>query len=152
MQRIKRFMWMGVMIVLVAGSITLVSERRAIAQAVRAAFVENVDEPGRNPYSQSSSCLGSDCSLSLPPIPGGKRLVGTYLNIGALGDQPALLELRGHGPNPLFFAPTPVGNVANIVSTPIRVFFDAGETPVIGCIGCPNGTQATLNGYYVNLP
>lgn len=56
----------------------------AIAQAVRAALVSNVDDPGRIPYRLSGGCnydgTGNNCSFTLPKVPDGKRVVITHIS------------------------------------------------------------------------
>jgi hypothetical protein len=54
---------------------------------VKAALVQNVDEPGRNPYSSTVTFFnappcapdgsGTTCALIFQPVPAGKRLVAT---------------------------------------------------------------------------
>jgi hypothetical protein len=54
--------------------------------AIKAALVQNVDEPGRNPYSENKStvdCIGfgtNNCNLQFSPVPAGKRLVVTNVS------------------------------------------------------------------------
>ena len=55
----------------------------AIAQAVRAALVSNVDDPGRIPYAGALSCSFDNsvlCLVPIPPVPNGKRLVITHVS------------------------------------------------------------------------
>jgi len=50
---------------------------------VRAALVQNVDDPGRIPYQALRACFFSGnafCSANLPPVPAGKRLVITHVS------------------------------------------------------------------------
>jgi hypothetical protein len=51
----------------------------AIAQTVRAAVVKNIDEKGRIPYQEMSTCLspvaGISCAVAFPLVPANKRLV-----------------------------------------------------------------------------
>jgi hypothetical protein len=82
MNRFRNYVLMAAgfaVLVLVVG---VFSAGPAIAQAVRAALVSNVDDPGRIPYQFQKVCLslGSDCSVSLPPVPTGKRLVTTHVS------------------------------------------------------------------------
>src|SRR5258706_15121720 len=57
----------------------------AIAQAVRAAVVKNIDEPGRSPFQQEAFFSGScpnitACSVNYAPVPANKRLVITNVS------------------------------------------------------------------------
>ena len=63
MHRWKHFARIGLALAAVAALITIVTERQAVAQAIRAALVRNQDEPGRNPYSQNAACLADAASL-----------------------------------------------------------------------------------------
>ena len=53
-----------------------ISAGPAIALAVKAALVKNVDEPGRSPYQSHSICVGTgDCRSNFVGIPQNTRLV-----------------------------------------------------------------------------
>ena len=48
---------------------------------VRAALVQNRDEPARNFYAHSLECTGGiSCVVTFPTVPAGKRLVIQHLN------------------------------------------------------------------------
>ncbi len=152
MNRIRRFLWFAAGLAAVALVVTLGTESRAIAQAVRAALVQNVDEPGRNPYSENGGCFGTGCNATFSPVPAGKRLVVTFVN-GGFGDNNTIFAvLAGHGADVRIFATTPVGAVS-VFNVPTAAYYDAGEKPILGCEGCSASfASGTLSGYYVNLP
>ncbi|HEX6897563.1 MAG TPA: hypothetical protein VF146_19925, partial [Bryobacteraceae bacterium] len=77
MERTYRFLGIGIALGILALLITLFSDGRLIAQAVRAALVENVDEPGRHPYVENSACVTGNCILTFSAVPSGERLVVT---------------------------------------------------------------------------
>ena len=151
MNRIKNIVWFAAGLAAVATVITIGTETRALAQAVRAALVRNQDEPGRNPYSQNASCFSSGCSLTFPPVPAGQRLVVTFVNAGIAGGGGNPLFLAGHGADQRLFAPT--DSTIGVVNTPTLVYYDAGETPTLGCDGCSDFVlESTLSGYFITLP
>jgi len=138
---------------------------------IRAALVENVDEPGRNPYISQAyfSCSGSrDCVVQFAQVPAGKRLVITNV-IGNIFVQPpgvvSLLDL-GTGPYtssmdvPTFAQAGPGFGGMNIfgVDAHILAFGEPGSTPVMEAIGTAPfdtsgfGSSLTISGYLVSLP
>lgn len=152
MNKIRRFVWFGAVLTAVAVVITLGTESRAIAQAVRAALVRNQDEPGRNPYSQNAECSGSGCSVTFSPVPAGQRLVVTFLNGAVAADPGTALFLGGHS-HEIRLLPTVHSSGLEVANSPVVVFYDAGEAPTVGCNGCNDSALlATLSGYFVALP
>ena len=82
MKRFRNYVLMAagfVVLVIVVGAF---SAGPVIAQAIRAALVSNVDDPGRIPYEVRGLCnhlsTTSFCSAS-QPVPAGKRLVSTHV-------------------------------------------------------------------------
>jgi hypothetical protein len=150
MNTIKRFVWFAAGLAAVATVITVGTERRAIAQVVRAALVRNQDEPGRNPYSQNTSCFGTGCSLTFPAVPAGERLVVTFVNAGIGGSGGSPLLLAGHGQDARYFATT--NSTLSVVNSPVVAYYDAGETPTLTCSCSSLLLESTLSGYYVALP
>lgn len=143
MERLKQFTWLGVALTAVAVLIILAGEGRAVAQVLRAALVQNVDEPGRHPYSESVSCGGYGCTAQFSQVPPGKRLVVTFVN-GYLGSTGAF-ALGGHGhETPRLFS-------GLAVNAPTLIYYDAGERPEVNGSGSSSVVMA-LSGYYVNLP
>ncbi len=121
-----------------------------MAQAVRAALVRNQDEPGRNPYSQFAECLGTECSLTFPPVPAGQRLVVTFVSMATGNGNGGPIAFAGHGQDVRFLQSQ--NATVSITNSPIVAYYDAGETPTLNCF-CPNTLmEATLSGYYVSLP
>ena len=149
MNTIKRFVWFAAGLAAVATVITVGTERRAIAQVVRAALVRNQDEPGRNPYSQNAACFGS-CILTFPPVPAGERLVVTFVNAALDDGGGSPLMLGGHGQDARYFGTT--NSTIFVVNAPVVAYYDAGETPTLTCSCSSLVLESTLSGYYVALP
>src|SRR5258708_1611040 len=72
---------------------------------IKAAFVQNVNEPGLNPYQFYVSfkqgftfpqgvgtCAGAQCNFVLPPVPTGKRLVITNITGNIFVDTPGITQ------------------------------------------------------------
>jgi len=150
MNRIRRFLWFAAGLAAVALVVTLGTESRAIAQAVRAALVRNQDEPGRNPYSQFVSCYGSGCSLTFAPVPAGQRLVVTFVSAVVLDGNGVPLQLGGHGQEQRYFATT--NDTFAIVNSAVLAYYDAGETPTLTDFGSSSDWGSTLSGYFIALP
>ena len=148
MRKWRRFVGLAITVIVVGATISLIGQGRAIAQAVRAALVQNVDEPGRNAYSESASCFSFGCLAIFSPVPAGKRLVVTFIN-GQVGSGSLTLDLGGHRTdnNVRAFLAT-----SNLINAPTLAYFDAGEAPYITANAPGNFTQATLSGYYINQP
>ena len=123
---------------------------------IKAAFVQNVNEPGLNPYQFYVSfkqgftfpqgvgtCTGVQCNFVLPPVPSGKRLVVTNITGNIFVDTPGITQpvvLFGGGVT--FEIPTlPAGSYQAInsnqpsnmigVNAPILAYFDPGMKPTI---------------------
>lgn len=155
MERTYRFLGIGIALGILALLITLFSDGRLIAQAVRAALVENVDEPGRHPYVENSACVTGNCILTFSAVPSGERLVVTSVSGESFAISGRVLQLGGHGPVLQFLPITSFFNNVGSLSLPITAYFDAGERPQLLCHDCnpnPSNLNATLSGYFVNLP
>ncbi|HEX5227465.1 MAG TPA: hypothetical protein VFW44_07125 [Bryobacteraceae bacterium] len=142
---------MGVLVLL----ISFFSGGRLIAQAVRAALVQNVDEPGRHPYAETASCLTGNCVLTFSVVPSGERLVVTSVSAESFALSGRLLQLGGHGPVIHYLPITSFFNNIASLSLPTTAYFDAGESPQLLCDDCnpnPTNLKATLSGYVINLP
>lgn len=151
MERLNRFVMVGAVLGALALLITLATEGRVLAQAVRAALVENVDEPGRNPYSENTGCFAKGCNAIFSAVPAGKRLVVTFVN-AEIENGPGFMALTGHGTDVRIFTTTSA-SVFDVLNAPTWTYFDAGERPSLGCDGCNSSfAGGTLSGYYVNLP
>lgn len=151
MNTIKRFVWFAAGLAAVATVITVGTERRAIAQVVRAALVRNQDEPGRNPYSQNTTCDGTGCSLTFAAVPTGQRLVVTFVNAAIVGGGGAPLVLAGHGQDARYLATTDA-TFFSVVNSPVVAYYDAGETPTLTCQCAEIVLESTLSGYFIALP
>lgn len=152
MQYLKRILMAAVILSIAAALATVFTERQAIAQAVRAALVRNEDEPGRNPYSEQQGCFGAGCTVALTPVPAGRRLVLTNVNVemGAPGGSP--IFIGGHGAERWLFPTNQIGAL-QYASTQVRLYYEAGETPSIDCEGCGSDLmEVNASGYYVSLP
>lgn len=92
----------------------------AIAQAVRAALVSNVDDPGRIPYQYGGDCSfynDTSCFVQGQPVPAGKRLVITHVS-GDVSENlpggslilPSLASSRLFAAGPIHFPVAYAGN------------------------------------------
>jgi hypothetical protein len=138
-----------------------------IAQ-VRAALVQNVDEPGRNPFQDRElfSCtVGSTfCNSDFTMVPGGKRLVVTSVSafVDSSGTAPNC-NLSSSSGTVAFFTgargPVSVGSSRYFINQPLQAYFNTGETPHLFCglnstpdVFTSGFATAVLTGYYINLP
>jgi hypothetical protein len=141
------------------------------AQAQKAALVENIDEPGRNPYQASvifnqdpTNCTQFVCTADFPAVPAGKRLVITYASalygLTSGGSAPNVaLTIDGNifGTRALLPVPQPDGFNTYIVGSPITFYVDAGHQPTLllgGQFVSPVSisAQASVSGYLVSAP
>jgi hypothetical protein len=152
MHRWKHFTRIGLALAAFAAVTALVTERQAVAQAIRAALVRNQDEPGRNPYSQHVGCfgLGACGGLTFSPVPAGERLVVTFVNAAIGGGNGSPLLLGGHGSDARYFA-TDDSTIA-VANSPVVAYYEAGETPTLTCSCSSTVFESTLSGYYITLP
>jgi len=143
----------------------------AMAQT-RAALVQSIDEPGRNPYQETqanTNCRGSTvCVFNFAQVPVGKRLVLTHISgyvDTAAGTLPNGFVSSGFGGSTyatLAFTgvrgPTGVLGTRNFINHNVLAYFGPGEP--INASYHVNGTGDTmsggallmLTGYFVNLP
>lgn len=140
---------------------------------VRAALVQNVDEPGRNPYQESQafnfigSCSGAGgeiCSVSFAPVPAGYRLVVTSVS--------GRLELENNATvvyltlAPIYgavtdvFVPAQVQGIRGsttyyVFNAQVQSYAEASQTPtftvVVSQYPFVYDQEVTLTGYYVKL-
>lgn len=144
---------------------------QAAAQS-RAALVQSVDEPARNPYQEALSdltCRGTTvCSFNFSTVPAGKRLVVTHISgyvdtgAGALpngffsssfgGSQYANVPFTG------VRGPTSALGVRIFINHNVLAYFGAGESPrgVLHVNGSGDlmsgGATLFVSGYYINVP
>lgn len=153
-----------------AGAAASLCAAPAFAQT-RAALVQSVDEPARNPYQETIAnvnCRGSTvCNFSFSVVPAGKRLVVTniagyldtsagglpncFLSSGFGGSAYATLPFTGvRGPN------TAIGGRIMLTHS-VLAYFGPGEPVNAFCqssVGetLSGGAQIMLTGHFVNLP
>jgi hypothetical protein len=168
MNRWKSYVWVaaGVAALILGAAFTA----KPLLAQVRAAFVENVDEPGRSPYTSNislASCSGSLCSIAFDQVPAGKRLIATNLtgqvHVTTPGVIPFLtltsFTLSG-SPDTVVQVPTtlPAGVVdgSNMlgVNATLLAFFSAFSQPSVTITSTtpftPGVGQLTLSGYLVD--
>jgi hypothetical protein len=146
---------------------TLIAWILALSASVAAAqpkpaLVQDRDEPGRNPYQEEivKSCSGMAlCSLELPAVPAGRRLVVTMvtlaLDTSGAGGAPAVCVLFGSAGFQLNFE---IGGSASFrtYTQPVTRYYEAGQVPTFLC-GIGTGTfsgngRAGIAGYLVTVP
>jgi hypothetical protein len=170
---LKTYGFMAASFALVAMVVGVFAAGPAIAQAVRAALVSNVDDPGRIPYSHQANCTwnGSDvCIVDPPPVGAGKRLVIThvsgYVNENLPGGTFILVRVFGGrtSGSAAHLVPTYVGAKDGfntfVFDQPELLFVDAGQSTTISVnLGAVPSSDSiaivTLEGYMldcVNAP
>jgi hypothetical protein len=158
-------------VALVIGAVCTLAAPPALAQA-RAALVQSVDEPARNPYQETLSnttCRTTTvCAFDFTTIPAGKRLVLTHISGyvdtagGTLpnvfvsssfgGSQYATLALTG------VRGPTSGLGTRIFINHNVLAYYGAGES--VRGVYHVNGTGdtmsggalLTLTGYFINVP
>jgi hypothetical protein len=164
MNRVKTCIWMaaGLALLAVLGGL---AAKPALAQ-VRAAIVENVDEPGRNPYASTvffangfefpagGTCGSSQCELHFQTVPAGKRLVVTNVIGNVYVDTPGVISpvllfpLGNSGQGTTMMLPSGLmagtyqGSNMIGISAEVRAYFEPGATPAISII--PIGAISAL--------
>lgn len=142
------------------------------AYAQKAAIVQSVDEPGRNPYQEAlfnTTCRGlSSCTFSYSAVPVGKRLVLTHItgyvdvSDGTFPNGSVVSNLGGDAYANVHFtalrgSPAALGT-RMYINEQVLAYFGPGEVPsgnlgVIGTTGTfSGGARLQLSGYFVNLP
>ena len=149
---------------------------------IKAALVENIDEPGRNPFHANRSftsnlpspgleCVNNNCTITYGAVPSGKRLVITNVTGSLFVDTPgsvvsvSLYDSNSNDALASTLIPaSPAGTVysSNIigVNAAVLAYFDAGNEPTvvvstttsISQAGFVGTSQIALSGYYINLP
>lgn len=168
---LKSFQTPPTALALVVAAVCALSAAPVAAQT-RAALVQSVDEPGRNPYQETQSnttCRGTTvCAFGYAPVPVGKRLVLTHISgyvdtaAGTLpngfvqssfgGTAYATLAFTGvRGPNSAL-------GVRIFINHSVQAYFGPGEslhgTFHVNGSGdaMSGGALLMLSGYYVNVP
>jgi hypothetical protein len=167
MNRLRNYVLMAAGFAVLVMVVGVFSAGPAIAQAVRAALVSNVDDPGRIPYQVLGSCLFSGtsfCHYTFPTVPARMRLVITQVSG----------HVQENLPGGTFIAPVLSGGRGNITITiPVvfegstsglnfftfnqvdTMFVDAGQSPNVDCfLGAipsqASGVEFTLTGYMLD--
>ncbi len=138
----------------------------AFAQ-VRAALMQDRDSKARNYYQTANLSCGyavSICSMDLPVVPAGKRLVIEHISGEADTSGPtdlyrASLWAKNLWPSAyLEFGPanlTPNNLYARAFNQVVFAAFDAGQTPQLSLQTTGSGGfawQAVITGYMVDIP
>jgi hypothetical protein len=156
MNKLKNYILMAAGFAVLAGVVAGITAGPAIAQAIKAALVKNVDEPGRQAYQIELFCTGAGgCSTTGAAIPANRRLVAKYLSVEVYNtsSKPSA-SVRSTNPTPFalpdFYQRGPNDFAA---TQPLTMYYDSGQTPVLGCQGTgANVTcDALLVGYLVDL-
>jgi hypothetical protein len=138
----------------------------AFAQ-VRAALMQDRDSRARNYYQTYNLSCGyapNICSVDLPAVPTGKRLVNEHISgeadtIGANDLYRVSLWAKNQWPSAyLEFGPanpTPNNLYAHPFNQAVFAAFDAGQTPQLSLQTTGNvgfAWQAVISGYVVDIP
>jgi hypothetical protein len=180
MIRWKSVIWMatGMAALSLVGAFTA----KPLLAQIKAAFVENVDEPGRNPFhvtkyfgllSAGFQCDSNDlCTAFYGVVPAGKRLIVTHVSGLIFCATPGVVAYAeiydSTSGNPLSFTYMPTvlqtGTVSGSnmigVNAPVLAYFNPGDQPTIvfqttTAVSNPGAlppSGITVSGYYVNLP
>lgn len=155
---------------LAVGTLGMLVTLPAAAQT-RAALVQSVDEPARNPYQETQFnvvCRGTSiCGLDFAVVPAGKRLVVTHISgyvDTANGTMPnSFLQSTLGGTYtatvPIIAARGPLSALGTryVISQNVLAYFGPGESPrgsYQGLLGevMSGGALMMLSGYFINLP
>jgi hypothetical protein len=131
--------------------------------ASKAALVQSVDEPGRNPYQEIAFApvtCAVPCQVSFSKVPVGKRLVITSVTgryFTAAGSKFRLSLLGVLGPErtiPVTFQGTNFEGDLYVTNQTVLVYYEAGEIPNVYTDSDAPITVPVfaISGYYVNLP
>ncbi|MBN9662638.1 MAG: hypothetical protein J0H49_30850 [Acidobacteria bacterium] len=133
----------------------------AMAQAVSAMLVRNVDEKGRAPYMHNviHVCQGDAvCDLYFPAVPAGKRLVVEHVNAGIsfAANRLRFTTLVAQGNTQFLLPARPIDDPnLTIVNERVLAFFESGQTPMfrVGLNAATDTTpvNAAISGYLVDL-
>jgi hypothetical protein len=137
MNRLRNYVLMAAGLAVLVMVVGVFSAGLAIAQAVRAALVSNVDDPGRIPYQVNKVCIPSGvdsiCIADLPQVLPGKRLVITHVSGELVENLPGgtLIEVtvvsrRGSVYLPVTFMGSSYHNVF-VFDQPELIFCDGGD-------------------------
>jgi len=162
MNRFKNQILLAAGFAVLAGVISGITAAPAIAAAIKAALIKNVDESGRVPYYKKLSCSSpiNICIASAPAVPANMRLViehvGAHIqtDIGfrvesfsmqAVNDERALAHAD-------FNTTSGLQDISN-VNAAVLAYFEPGEIPSVG-VAAPGGRigmVTVISGYLVDL-
>jgi hypothetical protein len=142
-------------------------EKPVMAQ-VRAALVQNIDEPGRSPFILQIGCDssgGNACyGTSSTAVPANKRFVVQYVsgNLDIFGSgtfDTGTVSSNAVTGSTLYLDPHFVVNAFGFstytINMPVTAYFEAGQTPSIEIIGTFTAQSpsaiVTLTGYLIDL-
>ena len=151
---------------LTALAVILYSSAETVTAQIRAAYMKNVDEPGRLPYQHSidpgssPDCNNAICAFHFPTVPAGKRLVvediSVQLNSTTEGAEFVAVAYASSASNPgvLHVGKLRADNFFAVLHAPSRMYFGPGIEPlvVVGSLGTPSFSagQATIIGYLID--
>jgi len=141
------------------------------------ALVQDRDEPGRSPYTQTLSvvapatdCSGNLCLVRFATVPAGKRLVVTHAsgqlvaNTDGNANPYVIVTMMTYASGvtlPYLYLPVaqPYGSPSStssgfLVSSPVMQFYEAGTAPLMlgSTSGTFNAVAFSLVGYHVTVP
>ena len=166
MNRFKNQILLAAGFAVLAGVISGITAAPAIAQAIKAALIKNVDEPGRHPYSVRSACVTplNNCAAPFDAIPAGSRFVVEYVTVvvvpsnGPNGVADVILQNSGGTVKSYLdaapHADTGLGSSIFSSSHSVRAFYEPGEIPMVLFAvntGGIAGARAVLTGYLIDL-
>jgi len=136
----------------------------AIADSLHAALVKNIDERGRNPYSQELNCTFSNgaCLMTAPPVPASTRLVLEHVNL-FVSVPPGIDYTGTYISNTArtfaFWLPTPqampfLSYFSYMSNESVLHYFEAGESPIAYASSnarSSGSASVSLTGYLVKL-
>jgi hypothetical protein len=143
-------------------------EKPVMAQ-VRAALVQNIDEPGRSPFTLALECSSSGNSnacfgTSSTAVPANKRFVVQYVNGNMSIFGSGVFDTGSVSSNSItgstvyldpHFVVNAFGFSTYTINMPVAAYFEAGQTPSIEIIGTSTAQAPsvviTLTGYLIDL-
>ena len=165
MNRFKNQILLVAGFAVLAGLISGITAAPAIAAAVKAALIKNVDERGRVPYFVKLSCsvpgTTNICTNTAAAIPANKRFVVEHINGHfQVPNNTSLFDVEIAAEDFNHFAPrffVALGTLNNYtLNEPARMYYGPTTTPslFITLLGNPAGSASTevlLYGYLVDL-
>lgn len=168
-QVLKSFQAASAALTLAVGTVGALCALPAAAQT-RAALVQSVDEPGRNPYQEvqsNTTCRGTSvCVVEFSVVPAGKRLVITHITgyfdtanaTPPNGFFQSSIGGFGYATVPFTGVRGPTGNLGTrfFINNEVLAYFGVGENPraTMQAFGdlASGGAMLMISGYYVSVP